>query len=186
MFILRKIYSFLIDTIQSLLLAAAVFLVIYVFFFRPFQVNGESMHPTFRDSQYILTSIISLRFHDPEHGQVIVFKAPLDPEKDYIKRVIGIPQDRVSIKDGYVYLNGNKLDESAYLKQGIETYGGTFLGDSQEVTVTEGSYFVLGDNRNYSSDSREWGFVAKENIIGESFFVYWPLNTIGFVKNPYN
>lgn len=186
MFIFRKIYNFLIDTIQSLLLAAAVFLVVYIFFFRPFQVNGESMYPNFHDSQYILTNIISLRFHDPKHGQVIVFKAPLDPEKDYIKRVIGVAQDRISIKDGSVYLNGNKLDESTYIKEGIETNGGTFLGDSQEVIVTEGNYFVLGDNRQYSSDSREWGFVPRENIIGESFFVYWPLNTIGFVKNPHD
>lgn len=186
MFIFRKIYNFLIDTIQSLLLAAAVFLVVYIFFFRPFQVNGESMYPNFHDSQYILTNIISLRFHDPKHGQVIVFKAPLDPEKDYIKRVIGVAQDRVSIKDGRLYLNGNKLDESAYIKEGIDTNGGTFLGDSQEVTITEGNYFVLGDNRHFSSDSREWGFVPRENIIGESFFVYWPLDTIGFVKNPYD
>lgn len=185
MFIFRKIYNFLIDTIQSLLLAASVFLVIYIFLFRPFQVNGESMYPNFRDKQYILTNIISLRFHDPKLGVVIVFKAPLDPEKDYIKRVIGVPGDRVLLKNGSIYLNSKKLDERAYIKSGINTPQGSFLRETQEITVTDENYFVLGDNRPYSSDSREWGFVPKKNIIGESFFAYWPLDTTGFVKNPY-
>lgn len=185
MFIFRKIYSFLIDTIQSLLLVAAVFLVVYIFLFRPFQVTGESMYPNFKNQEYILTNIIALRFHKPKLGEVIVFKAPPDPEKDYIKRVIGVPNDRVLVKDGAVYLNGKKLDESAYLKPEIETNGGSFLRESQEVTVADGNYFVLGDNRTNSSDSREWGFIPWKNIIGESFFAYWPLGSFGFVKNPY-
>ena len=185
MFIFRKIYTFLIDTIQSLLLAAAVFLVIYIFFFRPFQVNGESMYPNFTDKQYILTNIIILRFEEPKLGDVIVFKSPPDPEKDYIKRVIGVPHDRVLLKNGNIYLNDKKLDESAYIKPGIETNQGAFLKESQEITVTDETYFVLGDNRPYSSDSREWGLVSKKSIIGESFFSYWPLDTMGFVKNPY-
>lgn len=186
MSIFRKIYNFLIDTIQSLLLAAAVFLVIYVFFFRPFQVNGESMYPNFYDKQYILTNIISLRFHDPKLGEVVVFKAPNDPEKDYVKRVIGVPRDQILLKNGSIYLNGKKLDESVYKKPEIETNQGAFLRESQEITVTDENYFVLGDNRPYSSDSREWGFVPKKNIIGLSFFSYWPLDSIGFVKNPYH
>lgn len=185
MFIFRKIYNFLIDTIQSLLLAATVFLVIYIFLFRPFQVNGESMYPNFRDKQYILTNIIALRFYDPKLGVVIVFKAPKDPEKDYIKRVIGVPGDRVLVKNGSIYLNGKKLKEAPYIKSGTVTSQGAFLRESQEITVTDENYFVLGDNRPYSSDSREWGFVPKKNIIGESFFAYWPLHTIGLVKNPY-
>ncbi|MEK7533733.1 MAG: signal peptidase I [Patescibacteria group bacterium] len=185
MFIIRKIYNFLIDTIQSLLLAASVFLVIYIFFFRPFQVKGESMYPNFRDNQYILTNIISLHFHDPKLGVVIVFKSPQDPEKDYIKRVIGVPGDRVLIKDGNIYLNGKKLDEISYIKREIETNAGSFLKESQEITVTDENYFVLGDNRLYSSDSREWGFVPRKNIIGESFFAYWPLDSMSLIKNPY-
>ena len=185
MFIFRKIYTFLIDTIQSLLLAAAVFLVIYIFFFRPFQVNGESMYPNFTDKQYILTNIIILRFEEPKLGDVIVFKSPPDPEKDYIKRVIGVPHDRVLLKNGNIYLNDKKLDESAYIKPGIETNQGAFLKESQEITVTDENYFVLGDNRLYSSDSREWGFVPRKNIIGESFFAYWPLDSMSLIKNPY-
>jgi len=101
--VLRKIYSFFIDILQTLLLAAAVFLVIYVFLFRPFQVNGNSMHPNYSNNEYILTSIIGLRFENPKLGDVIVFKAPLDQDKDYIKRVIGTPGDKVFIKNGSVY-----------------------------------------------------------------------------------
>jgi len=182
--ILRKIYTFLIDTVQTLLLAAAVFLVIYVFFFRPFQVNGDSMYPNFHDKEYILTNIIALNFEEPKRGEVIVFKAPPDPEKDYIKRVIGIPGDRIEIKKGMVYLNGQKLDESSYLKSDVLTFGGSFLRENNQVTVPPDSYFVLGDNRSFSSDSREWGFVPRKSIIGKSFFVYWPLNKMGLIKNP--
>ena len=182
---LRKIYGFLIDTVQTLLLVFAVFLVIYVFLFRPFRVSGNSMDPTFFDKQYILTNIIGLRFSKPKQGDVIVFKAPTDPEKDYIKRVIGTLGDIVTIKDGNVYVNGKILDESKYLKPSVRTYGGSFLKENEPVTVSPDSYFVLGDNRSGSSDSREWGFVPLKSVIGESFFVYWPLNTMQIVKNPY-
>jgi len=183
--ILRKIYSFFVDILQTLLLAAAVFLVVYVFLFRPFQVNGNSMYPNFSDNEYVLTNIIGLRFENPKRGDVIVFKAPLDPDKDYIKRVIGTPGDRVLIKNGAVYLNGKKLDESSYLDTSIKTYAGSFLKEEEEATMDKDAYFVLGDNRPYSSDSREWGFVLKQSIIGESFFVYWPLKSMGLIKNPF-
>ena len=182
--ILRKIYVFLIDIVQTLLLAAAVFLVIYVFLFRPFQVNGDSMFPNFTDKEYILTNIITLNFRDPHKGEVVVFKAPPDPEKDFIKRVIGTAGDKVKVENSHVFLNGNLLNESKYLKSDIATYGGSFLKEGTEVTVPVGEFFVMGDNRNYSSDSREWGFVGKKEIIGKSFFVYWPPGKVGPVKSP--
>ena len=183
---LRKIYNFLIDTVQTLLLVFAVFLVIYVFLFRPFQVSGNSMYPTFSDKQYILTSIIALKLGPPKIGDVIVFKSPNDPEKDFIKRVIAIPQDTVSIKNGDVYVNGKLLDQSAFLKPAVKTFGGSFMHEEEAITVPSGSYFVMGDHRAGSSDSREWGFVPTIYIIGKSFFAYWPLNKMGIIKNPYN
>jgi len=183
---LRKIYAFLLDTVQTLLIVFVVFLVIWQFLFRPFQVNGNSMFPTFFDKQYVLTNIITLKFGPPKRGDVIVFKAPNDPEKDYIKRVIGVPGDSVMIRNGNVYVNGRLLDQSAYLKPTVKTYGGSFLKEDTPATVLADSYFVLGDNRSGSSDSREWGFVPFKSIIGESFFVYWPLDKMEIVKNPYN
>lgn len=183
---IKKAYFFLLDTIQTLLLVFAVFLVIYVFLFQPFQVSGNSMYPTFFDKQYILTNKIVLRFSHPKLGDVIVFKALNDPEKDYIKRVIGTPGDTVMIKNGDVLVNGKILDQSAYLPSSTKTYGGSFLKEGVKVTVPANSYFVMGDNRSGSSDSREWGPVPIESIVGESFFSYWPLNKTGLVKNPYD
>jgi len=184
MSIVRKIYTFLIDIVETLLLAASVFLVIYVFLFRPFQVNGDSMYPNFTDREYILTNIIILNLEKPKKGEIIVFKAPPDPEKDFIKRVIATPGDKIYIKDGSVFLNGGKLDESKYLQSNVKTYGGSFLKEGQEVEVPQESYFVMGDNRTYSSDSREWRFVPKKSIIGKSFFVYWPPGKMGIIKSP--
>lgn len=183
--LLRKIYSFFIDTIQSLLIAAAVFLVIYAFLFRPFQVTGASMHPNFEDKQYVLTSLISIRISELQRGDVIVFQAPNDAEKDFIKRVIGLPDETVSLQNSEFYINNQRLDESAYISPGTKTYGGAFLQEGQEVSVLKGMYFVVGDNRSNSSDSREWGFIDKNAIIGKSFFVYWPPSKAKLIKNPF-
>ncbi len=183
--ILRKIYAFLIDALQSLLIAAAIFLVIYQFLFRPFEVKGDSMYPNFHNNSYVLTNIIRLRMENPRLGDVIVFKAPPDPEKAFIKRVIGVPGDSIIIESGKVKLNGKVLDESAYLNPSVQTRGGAKVKEGEEVTVPDNSYFVMGDNREFSSDSREWGFVPKEMITGYSFLVYWPVSEIKTVANPY-
>jgi signal peptidase I len=183
---LRKIYTFLIDIIQSLLLVFSIFLVVYIFLFRPFQVSGNSMYPNYHDKQYILTNIIALKISSLKRGDVVVFRAPRDMEKDYIKRVIGLPGDTIMLKDGNVYVNNVLLDESAYLNSNVRTYGGLFLKENNPTTVTQNTYFVLGDNRTGSSDSREWGFVSLSLIVGKSLFVYWPLNEMGIVKNPYD
>lgn len=184
--ILRKIYFFFLDTMQTILLAASIFLVIYIFLFRPFQVSGESMFPTFKNREYILTNLITLRFDSPKKGDVIVFKAPTDAEKDFIKRVIGTAGDSVGIQDGFVYVNGDRLDESKYLGSDVRTYAGSFLSEDEDVIVPDGEYFVMGDNRPFSSDSREWGFLKQKDIIGKSFFVYWPINNMRIITNPYS
>ena len=191
--IIRKIYAFLIDGVETLLIAAAIFLVIYAFLFRPFNVDGQSMYPTFHNGEYVITNLIGfedLKIYHAEFGtlklgDVIVFVAPPDPTKDYIKRVIGVPGDTVSIKDGDVYLNGKLLDESAYLNPTVKTYEGAFLAEGQTITVAANEYFVLGDNRPESSDSRTWGFVPKDNVVGKSLFVYWPLDRMRLIQNPY-
>ncbi len=144
------------------------------------------MYPNFMDREYLIANVIGLRLSDPKLGDVVVFKAPNDPEKDYIKRVIGVPGDSVGIQDGKVLLNGKILDESAYLKPDVVTKGSAFLRDDQTVVVPEGNFFVMGDNRGFSSDSREWGFVPKKNILGKSLLIYLPLNKAGVISNPYN
>lgn len=185
MWLIKKIYYFLLDIAQTLTLAAAAFVIIYVFLFRPFEVKGESMYPNLKDSEYLITNVISLRLKNPRLGDIVVFKAPVDAEKDFIKRVIGVPGDTISLKDGRIHLNGKLLDEEKYLNPSVKTYGGSFLKEGDTVDVPRNSFFVLGDNRSYSSDSREWGFVPKKNIIGISFFAYWPIGSAGLINNPY-
>ena len=180
--ILRKIYSILIDLVETLVIAGAIFVVIYAFLFRPFQVNGQSMYPNYHHGEYILTNLIAIKIGNPQRGEVVVFQAPNDREKDYIKRVIGMPGDRISLKSEQVYIDGVRLDESDYLAPNVKTSGGVFLAEGREVEVPPGNFFVLGDNRPASSDSRQWGFVPKDKIIGKSLFVYWPPGNMKVVK----
>jgi signal peptidase I len=180
--ILRKIYYLLFDLIQTLVIAGAIFVVIYAFLFRPYQVNGHSMDPTFQDGEYVLTNLISVRLGQIHRGDVIVFVAPPDKEKDYIKRLIGLPGDTIKVSGGNVYLNGKKLDQT-FLPSNVKTFGGAFLQENTQVVVPQGEYFVMGDNREFSSDSREWGFVTQKELIGKSFLVYWPLNHFRIVKH---
>jgi len=171
------------DTFQTFLMALAVFLVIYFFVARPFQVSGDSMYPTYKDREYIFTNILGIKLGHISRDDVIVFKAPIEDNKDFIKRVIGLPGDTVELKDGFVYVNSKKLDESSYLAEDVRTYGGTYLADFVEKKIPAGSIFVLGDNRTASSDSREWGLLQESAIIGKSFFVYWPISEAHFVQN---
>lgn len=184
-----KIVTFLVDIAETVILAFCIFLVTYIWLFRPFQVSGLSMYPTFDDKQYILTNLIALRLEKLKVGDVVVFVAPnqenTEFKKDYIKRIIGVSGDTVMLKDGDVYRNGQKFDESAYLKSDVKTYGGAFMKESVPVTVPDNSYLVFGDNRPASSDSREWGFITNKELIGKSLFVYYPLNKMELIRNPF-
>ncbi len=115
-------------------------------------------------------------FQGPQRGDVVVFRFPRDPDRDFIKRVIGVPGDRVRVEDGTVYVNDVPLEED-YVSQA----SGRDLEEEQ--VVPPGNYFVLGDNRPNSSDSRTWGFVPEENIIGKAVLSYWPLGDLGGVGN---
>lgn len=180
--ILRKAYSVLIDLFETLVIAGGIFVVIYAFLFRPYQVNGESMLPNFHNGEYILTNLIALRFSDIEKGEVIVFKAPNNNDKDYIKRVIATEGDIVKIENGRVYVNNILVNEGSYLPEHFITTNGPFIKDGEEITVPQDQYFVLGDNRGASSDSRDWGFVSRDEIIGKSMVVYWPPQEFKIVK----
>lgn len=182
----KKLASFFSDLIQTIVFSISIFLFIYLLLFQPHKIKGDSMQPNFPDGEFLLTDKISYRFHPPQRGDVIVFKVPVNEEDDYIKRIIGLPGDTVSIKDGFVYVNGQKLEET-YLPPGLYTNGGIFLPNNKEVVVPDNYFFVMGDNRPYSSDSRAWGFVPKKNIIGKAWLVYWPPQKAGVVpKVTYN
>lgn len=136
------------------------------------------MQPNYPDGEYLLTDKVTYRFEEPKRGDVVVFQAPNVEDEEYIKRIIGLPGEKVSVNNGSVFVNGKKLEES-YLDSSLVTSGGLFLKSGEEITVPQDKYFVLGDNRPFSSDSRSWGFVPKENITGRAWFIYWPPQNAG-------
>jgi len=184
--ILKRLGSFILDIFQVIVFAISLFLFMYLLLFQPHKVKGDSMQPNYPDAEYLLTDKVTYRFNEPQRGDVIVFKPPPAPDDEYIKRIIGLPGERVRVEAGKVYINSQLLSET-YLSPSLYTSGGSFLPDGKEITVPSGNYFVLGDNRPYSSDSRSWGFVPKENITGRAWFIYWPPQKVGSaVKVGYN
>lgn len=181
--IIAGIGIFILDFIETIVIALAIFVIVYLFLFQPHQVKGSSMYSNFSDGEYILTDKISYRFSKPNRGDVVVFKSPQNKEIDFIKRIVGLPNDSIMVKGGYVFVNGTKLDESTYLPSDYITNPGSFLRDGRIVTVPLGNYFVLGDNRNHSSDGREWGFVPKSDIVGKAWLRYWPIKNFGLVPH---
>ncbi len=182
------IWSTLIDIVETIVVAAAIFVVVYLLLLQPHQVRGASMKPNFHDGEYILTDKISYRFGEPKRGDVIIFTSPTDQDVDFIKRIIGLPGEKVTISDGKVTIKNNEHKDGFVLQEPYETLGPTAGGkeapQNTEVQVGENEYFVLGDNRLESFDSRSWGNLPKKNIIGKAWLRYWPLNKIGFVKHP--
>lgn len=180
--VFRFIGNLFLDFIETLVMALSIFVVVYLFFFQPHQVRGSSMFDTFVDGEYLLTNKISYRLGQPQRGDIVIFKAPVNQEYDYIKRIIALPGEQIILKNGRVYVNGDLLDESSYLKKNYPTQGGYFLKEKQEFQLQERTYFVMGDNRGHSSDSRDWGTVPEVNIVGKAWFRYWPPTRVGIVE----
>ena len=170
---------FVVDFIETAAVTLAIALLIYIFIASPHVVVGESMMPNFVNGEYLFTNKLVLSYSNPKQGQVIVFQHT--PQEEYIKRVIGIPGDTLEIRNGYVYINGEKLNESAYIPKGVVTQGATYLANNVAIKIPKGEYFVMGDNRENSSDSRFWGLVPRNEIKGVAAFVFWPLNKFGFI-----
>jgi signal peptidase I len=180
MFFLRNLWLFFLDFLETIVVSLAIFAVVYIFLFQPHQVDGQSMMPNFQNGEYILTDKLSYRIHPPKRGDVVVFHSPQDERVDFIKRILGIPGDILKVSGGYVYLNGVKLEES-YVNDPGAVLAGRFMRENLEIDVPPGQYLVMGDNRNHSSDSREWGLVTTQEIVGRAFFRYWPISEFGLV-----
>ena len=174
---MKSFFSFIFEVVKITVITLAIILPVRYFLMQPFFVKGASMEPNFDDNQYLIIDEISYRMRQPERGEVIVFKYPLDPSQYYIKRVIGLPGETVEIVDSRVKIYnsdhplGFVLDEAKYLPGGIATYGGG------KVTVGQGEYYVLGDNRSASYDSRRWGILPFANITGRVWLRAWPPQT---------
>lgn len=165
---------FLLDILETLVLSALLFLVINAVSAR-IRVDGFSMEPTLLDGEFVFVSKLSYMLGEPQRGDVIVFRYPRDPEEEYIKRLIGLPGDNVRISGGQVYINDQLI---------TEPYIAAAPYYHSEWIVPENTYFVLGDNRNSSSDSHNWGPVPAENVIGKAIFVYWPPQSWGTIGHP--
>jgi signal peptidase I len=165
--------SVLIDTFETLILAAILFASINLISAR-IRVDGDSMVPNLISGEYVVVNRLSYRFGSPQRGDIIVFHFPRNPEEEYIKRVIGLPGDVIEVMNGSVFVNGQPLDEN-YLN--VKT---NYTGKWE---VPADQFFVLGDNRNNSSDSHDWGMVPLDYVVGKAILVYWPPPAWGLINH---
>jgi len=186
--IYQGVGGFFVEIVKIFILAIIVILPIRVFLFQPFFVQGASMEPNFEDGQYLIVNELGYKetdlkitkvksFKEIERGDVVVFRYPRNPSQFFIKRIIGLPGERVKVENGKVFIynqenpDGFQLEEK-YLPEGLSTNG------SDDYQVKDDEYYVMGDNRHHSSDSRVWGPVNKNEIVGRVLLRAWPLNKI--------
>jgi signal peptidase I len=171
-----KVWSVLREIIETILLAAIIWLAVN-FATARYVVDGQSMEPNLHTGQFLIVSRLAYRFGDPQRGDIIVFDFPGNPSDDYVKRIIGLPGETVSIENGHIFINNVRLEEPYLPPDDITTpTRGHWI-------VPEGEYFVLGDNRGHSSDSRSWGMLETSKIIGKAWISYWPPETWGLLPH---
>jgi len=162
------------ETIETILWALVIALLLRTFVVQAFWIPSRSMVPTLKIDDRVLVAKFWYHFQEPKRGQIFVFKYPVDPKRDFVKRIIGLPGETLEIHDGVVYINGEPIPEKYVLHR--DSYS------MDPVKIPDDHYFAMGDNRPNSADSRFWGFVPEDNVRGPVFFRYWPLNRIGVVK----
>lgn len=178
----RKIFLVIWDFLKIAIIAAAIVLPIRYFLFQPFIVKGESMIPNLQQGNYLIIDEISHKIGELKRGEIIVFRYPLDAKQRFIKRIIGLPGETVKVKDGKIAISKNGenlvLDEIKYLPNVLSTEGDV------EISLGEDQYFVLGDNRQFSFDSRMWGVLPEKDIIGRAVFRVYPFSEMSFISSP--
>lgn len=172
---MQRFWASLWEVVKTIAIAAIVVFGIRAVLFQPFLVSGASMEPNISQSNYLIIDELTYRFREPVRGEVIVFRYPGDKSTFYIKRIIGLPNEQVDIENGVLSVNGERVDESAYLK-GIGTSG------SVHTKLDGDEYFVMGDNRGNSYDSRAWGPLEKKYVVGRALLRLFPFNRIGIFE----
>lgn len=163
------------DMIESVAIALILAFLIRTFVIQPFYIPSSSMYPTLQTNDKIMVNKFIYYLTKPKRGDIMVFHYPLDKNKDYIKRVIGLENETVEVKDSQVYINGKVLQEP-YLPEGLD------YGEFGPFKVPPGQYFMMGDNRPDSQDSRYWGALDKNLIIGKAMLIFWPFNRITLLR----
>jgi len=190
--IIRGILNFISETLELSALAVLFFLFLYIFLVRPHYVNGNSMLPSFHNNDRLLIESFTYRIlrQEPRRGDVIVFHAPPQPNVDYIKRIIALPGEKIKIENGSIFIFNEKhpegfLLEEPYLGNGVVTDAQTSKTIREgETFKVEVGYVVMGDNRTNSSDSRDWGIVKEDAIVGRAWIRYWPPPSLTIVAAP--
>ncbi|HCC22204.1 TPA: signal peptidase I [Candidatus Uhrbacteria bacterium] len=174
---LKRFFGFVGELLHVVVISLAIILPIRYFLIQPFYVKGASMEPNFYDHEYLIIDEISYRFHEPQRGDIVVFRYPDDPSQFFIKRIVALPGERIVISGGGLRIlnqdhpEGFLLDESGYI-------GATFTSGDKDLTLSDDEYYLMGDNRAASMDSRIFGPVSKRLIIGRVMLRGWPLNRI--------
>jgi len=169
------------EWIETIALALALAFLVRTFIVAAFKIPTGSMRPTLLEGDKIFVNKFIYRFTLPHRGDVIVFKYPLEPKKDFVKRLIGFSDESVEIKDGKILINGKEVDEQKILSRRYYNRG-PYGEEGQKVKIPPNSFYALGDNSANSRDSREWGFVPKKNLVGKAFVIWWPPKRIGLIK----
>lgn len=183
--IVKKTIDFVMEILETIAFVGSIFIVIYLFILQPNQVKGASMFPTLTEKDYIFTSKITYKFRDMKRGDIVVFRSLSNPDIEFIKRIIGLAGDKVMVLDGKVFVNDIELTEN-YIPASTPLAHNGYLKNGISIIVPENHIFVMGDNRDVSSDSRSFGPVPISNLIGQVFYRYFPIGKIGSFKNPIN
>jgi signal peptidase I len=161
------------EFLQTIIIAGLLFLVVNLLTAR-IRVEGDSMEPTLHNNEFVVVNKLAYQWDEPKRGDIVVFRFPLDPERRFVKRIVGLPGDFIQVEDGTLFVDGTPLDEP-YVAA-APRYSGDWVVGPDEV-------FVLGDNRNNSSDSQNWGNLPLADIIGKAEIVYWPPSEVGLVPH---
>jgi signal peptidase I len=179
---MKKVVSFLWELSKIGVVAVLIVVPLRMYVFQPFLVKGDSMVPNFHNGDYLIVDELSYKFRSPERGEVIVLKFPYDPSQRFIKRIVGLPGETIEIQDGkvVVYLADTK---EAFVLEETEYLGAVRTPGSVKVQLREGEYFILGDNREFSSDSRSWGPLTRQYIVGKMLWQVFSLDTLASLVN---
>lgn len=180
---MKRYTKYIKELVNATIVFVSIFILLFFFLGQLLEITGDSMYPTFKNGEQILAEKISIKFEDIKRTDIIIFKGETNKNILVIKRIIGLPGEIIQLKNSGVYINGSILNE-AYLTPNTLTAEGKVLKNGVEYKIPSDSYVVLGDNRKSSTDSRDWGYIKKEDIVGKAFLVYFPLSEIKLVTNP--
>lgn len=178
-----KIFFMLREILEVVVISLLIVIPIRYFLVQPFFVKGASMEPNFKDGEYLIVDEISYRLGEPKRGDVIVFKYPLDPSQYYIKRIVGLPEETIAIRDGKITIFNNLYPDGFVLNE-VYLPQGSITNNNAEARLGNKEYFVLGDNRTASFDSRRWGTLSRDNIIGKAALRAWPFASAQLIYAP--